>query len=130
MCTTRVNITADLVTDVSDNILKYHLGELDLEIDLTRTTNHAGSGASLQPQSKSDPVSEAPDNPVNLDAPFRWFPELKTDSLQFDEAFNEDYLLGHVQFGRMMTDKMSFFFEGNPKLTGQMLSRPTSPSGF
>lgn len=130
MSTTRVELIPDLVTDASDHILKYHLGELDLDIDLTRNSNETGSGTSLQPQSKADPHLEAPEQMPNAEMPFRWFPELKSDCLQFDEAFSEEYLLGHEQFGRIMENKLSFFFEGRESVTRQTWSRRRSRSGF
>lgn len=108
---------------LSDHVLKYDLGGLNLKIDFTRSSNQNASGSSLPPGSRADQGADAdpspdadaaPDSESNntLEAPLRWFPDLGAECLQFDEAFREEYLLGHAQFDQVLKSKLAYFFEG------------------
>jgi hypothetical protein len=47
-----------------------------------------------------------------MEPPYKWLPELNSTCLEFDEAFEEEYLSKHENFHKLMTGKMSHFFEG------------------
>jgi hypothetical protein len=93
---------------MSSNILQYNLGELNLDIDLRNMNTEPTSGTNL-PNPKGDEASSLIEN---LEPPSSWLPELNQKFLEFDEAFEEEYLLNNPDFGRIQKDKLSYFFEG------------------
>ena len=94
---------------MSDNILKYNLGELNLEIDFKNMTNEVNSPSNLQKQKLTSPSDSLEKNEK---APFCWFPDLNKNFLDFDDAFQEENFLQNEHFHKILSTKLSYFFEG------------------
>jgi hypothetical protein len=89
------------------------LGELNLEIDFKTFNQEPTSNSNLTTQPKNEEIQDTMEKAEPLEMPFKWLPELNPAYLEFDEAFEEEYLLKHEKFNQLLSSKMSHFFEGN-----------------
>lgn len=92
------------------NILVYNLGELSLDIDLRNMTSEDNPSIIHNP-SKIE-MSPSTVESTELARPHCWVPELNPKYLEFDETFEEQYLLENKDFGEIQRKKLTYFFEG------------------
>ena len=104
--------TNNLEINLSKNILKYNLGELNLEIDFKSINQDTQSNSNIQNNSKTENNQESFEDEEEVEEPFCWLPQLNKDYLTFDQNFEEEYLLNNNEFQNNLSQKMSYFFEG------------------
>ena len=109
-------INTDLVSNLSENILKYNLGELNLDIDFKVISNETESNSNLPNVTKTENLPETLEENKVVEAPFCWLLDLNEAYLDFDQSFEEEYLLEHSDFHKVLSQKQSFFFKGKASL--------------
>jgi len=83
-----------------------------LEIDFKAFNQEPTSNSNLTTQPKNEEIQDTMEKVEPLEMPFKWLPELNPAYLEFDEAFEEEYLLKHEKFNKLLSSKMCHFFEG------------------